>query len=100
VEQALAALRRAGECPAKAHLEALGRARTGSSGKEVVPVDALGQDRDSGLTFRALQALALKEHVTQRDAAPIGVTRLARQPSELYQVLFWELPGSPQQYLK
>jgi LmbE family N-acetylglucosaminyl deacetylase len=66
----------------------------------VTAVDALSHDADSGLAYRAIQALALKEHVTQRDAAVIGVNRLSHLDAEFYKALHWEIDLSLEEYLK
>jgi LmbE family N-acetylglucosaminyl deacetylase len=66
----------------------------------VTTVDALATDGQSGLAYREIQALALKEHITQRDAAVIGVSRLSHLPQEFYKTLFWDLDLSLQEYLK
>jgi LmbE family N-acetylglucosaminyl deacetylase len=66
----------------------------------VTNVDAQAKDGQSGLAYRAIQALALREHVTQRDAAVIGVSRLFHLPDEFYKTLFWDLDLSLHEYLK
>lgn len=66
----------------------------------VTGVDAQVQDSESGFTYRAIQTLALKEHVTQRDASVIGVSRLSNLPQEYYKALYWDLGQSLEQYLK
>jgi LmbE family N-acetylglucosaminyl deacetylase len=67
---------------------------------EVAAVDAQIQDSESGFAYRAIQALALKAHVTQRDASVIGVSRLSHLPREFYKALFWDLDESLEDYLK
>jgi hypothetical protein len=66
----------------------------------VTNVDAQARDVESGLAYRSIQALALKEHVTQRDASVIGVNRLSHLPEEFYKVLYWDLDLSIEEYLK
>jgi LmbE family N-acetylglucosaminyl deacetylase len=66
----------------------------------VTRVEAQARDEQSGLDYRAIQVLALKEHVTQRDAAVIGVSRLSHLPEEYYKVLYWDLDLSLEEYLK
>jgi hypothetical protein len=66
----------------------------------VTNVDALARDGESGLAYRSIQAIALKEHVTQRDAAVIAVSRLSNLPEEFYKALYWELDLSLAEYLK
>jgi LmbE family N-acetylglucosaminyl deacetylase len=66
----------------------------------VTNVDAQARDGESGLAYRSIQALALKEHVTQRDASVIGVNRLSHLPEEFYKVLYWDLDLSIEEYLK
>ena len=66
----------------------------------VTNVDAKATDGQSGLAYRAIQALALKEHVTQRDAAVIAVSRLSHLPEEYYKALYWDLNLSLEEYLK
>jgi hypothetical protein len=63
-------------------------------------VDAMGTDSGSGLSYRTIQALALKEHVTQRDASVIAFSRLSHLPEEFYKVEYWDLPQSLEEYLK
>jgi LmbE family N-acetylglucosaminyl deacetylase len=66
----------------------------------VTNVDALAVDGESGLAYRSIQAFALKEHVTQRDAAVIGVSRLSHLPQEFYKALYWKLDLSLGEYLR
>ena len=66
----------------------------------VTKVGVQDRDEQSGLSYRAIQALALKEHVTQRDAAVIAVSRLSHLPEEFYKVLYWDLDSSLEEYLK
>jgi len=66
----------------------------------VTNVDARVRDGESGLAYRSIQALALKEHVTQRDASVIGVNRLSHLPQEFYKALYWDLDLSLQEYLR
>jgi len=66
----------------------------------VTNVDAQATDGQSGLAYRAIQAFALREHVTQRDAAVIAVSRLSHLPDEFYKVLYWDLNLSLEEYLK
>ena len=66
----------------------------------VTRVDAQATDGRTGLSYRAIQTLALKEHVTQRDAAVIGVSRLSHLPVEFYKALYWDLDLSLEEYLK
>jgi LmbE family N-acetylglucosaminyl deacetylase len=66
----------------------------------VTNVDALARDGESGLAYRSIQAIALKEHVTQRDAAVIAASRLSNLPEEFYKALYWELDLSLAEYLK
>jgi len=66
----------------------------------VTGVDAQGQDSESGFAYRAIQTLALKEHVSQRDASVIGVSRLSNLPREYYKASYWDLGDSLEQYLK
>jgi len=67
---------------------------------ELIGIEALDHDPQSDFPYRSIQASALKEHVTQRDAALIGVSRLSNLPLEYYKVMYWELSGSVQGYLK
>ena len=66
----------------------------------VTTVNASQRDEGSGLTYRSIQTLALREHVTQRDASVIGVSRLSPLPQEYYKALCWDLEGSLEGYLR
>lgn len=66
----------------------------------VTGFDAQVQDSESGFAYRAIQTLALKEHVTQRDASVIAVSRLSNLPREYYKALHWDLGQSLEQYLE
>jgi LmbE family N-acetylglucosaminyl deacetylase len=99
VQTALERLRRSGSSFVKGHLVSIDPYQVDRySG--VTDVDAQARDGESGLAYRSIQALALKEHVSQRDAAVIGVSRLSHLPQEFYKVLYWELDSSLQEYLK
>ena len=66
----------------------------------VTNVDAQATDGQSGFAYRAIQALALKEHVTQRDAAVIAVSRLSHMSEEFYKAMYWDLDLSLEEYLE
>jgi LmbE family N-acetylglucosaminyl deacetylase len=70
--------------------------------RDLITVSARRRDPVSGLELRTLQAAALAEHITQRDAAVLGVARLARVPYEYYKPLLWRRRGPPdlESYLK
>jgi LmbE family N-acetylglucosaminyl deacetylase len=65
----------------------------------LVGVDSRLADPESGLAYRDIQMLALREHISQRDASVIAINRLARYPDELYKVRFWDLSGAVEEYL-
>ncbi|UCF98583.1 MAG: PIG-L family deacetylase [Spirochaetaceae bacterium] len=67
---------------------------------DVVALDAQIRDSQSGLSYRAIQALALKEHVTQGDASVIAVSRLSPLPQEFYKILYWNHEESIEEYLR
>jgi LmbE family N-acetylglucosaminyl deacetylase len=99
VQTALERLRSSGEGFVKGYLVSIDPYQVDRySG--VTNVDARVRDGESGLTYRSIQALALKEHVTQRDASVIGVNRLSNLPREFYKVLYWDLDLSLQEYLR
>jgi len=52
-------------------------------------IDGLERRGDTGLTLRALQVRALKEHRTQRDATLIAVENLTSVRREYYVATFW-----------
>jgi LmbE family N-acetylglucosaminyl deacetylase len=62
-------------------------------------VNAMLKDAETGLTYRDIQAQALLEHRTQRDASVIGVEVLKNFRSEFYHVRFWNLDGDIESYL-
>jgi hypothetical protein len=64
-----------------------------------VQIEAWSTDPASGLTFREIQALALQQHVSQRDASLLGLKRLPGLPKEYYRVLDWEPGLSFQEFL-
>jgi LmbE family N-acetylglucosaminyl deacetylase len=66
---------------------------------DAVGINAVGIDSTCGLTYRAIQAAALAEHQTQRDASVIGVENLSGFNSEYYRMLSWDLPLSIETYL-
>jgi LmbE family N-acetylglucosaminyl deacetylase len=99
VQTALEHLGRDGRSYLKAHLISIDPYQVDRY-NEVAAVDAQIQDSESGFAYRAIQALALKEHVTQRDASVIGVSRLSHLPREFYKALFWDLDESLEDYLK
>jgi LmbE family N-acetylglucosaminyl deacetylase len=99
VQTALERLQRRGESSVKGYLVSIDPYQVDRySG--VTAVDALMRDEESGLTYRAIQARALREHVTQRDASVIAVSRLSPLPQEFYKALYWNLGGTVEEYLK
>ena len=66
---------------------------------DAVGVNAVGIDSKCGLSYRAIQAAALAEHQTQRDASVIGVENLSGFDGEYYRMLSWDLPLSIETYL-
>ena len=99
VQMALERLRRGGKSSVKGHLVSIDPYQVDRY-TGVTAVDAQIQDGESGFAYRAIQALALKEHVTQRDASVIGVSRLSHLPQEFYKALFWDLDESFEDYLR
>jgi LmbE family N-acetylglucosaminyl deacetylase len=99
VNTALERLRRRGSCSIKGHLVSIDPYQV-ERYSGVSAVDAQIQDEESGLAYRVIQTLALKEHVTQRDACMIGVNRLSHLPREFYKAVFWDLDEPPENYLK
>jgi len=99
VQTALERLRRSGKSFVRGHLVSVDPYQVDRySG--VTNVDAQARDGESGLAYRSIQALALREHVTQRDASVIGVSRLSHLPQEFYKALYWDLELSLDEYLK
>jgi len=99
VQAALERLRRGGSSSVKGYLVSIDPYQVDRY-TGVTAVDAQIQDGESGFAYRAIQALALKEHLTQRDASVIGVSRLSHLPQEYYKALFWDLDASFEDYLK
>ncbi|MCK5005971.1 MAG: PIG-L family deacetylase [Spirochaetales bacterium] len=99
VQSALERLRRGGKSYVKGHLVSIDPYQADRY-TGVTAVDAQIQDGESGFAYRAIQALALNKHVTQRDASVIGVSRLSHLPQEFYKALFWDLDESFEEYLK
>ena len=64
-----------------------------------ISVNAMLKDEESGLSFRGIQALALSEHKTQRDASVIGVEVLSNFRSEYYQERFWNIDCDIESFL-
>jgi LmbE family N-acetylglucosaminyl deacetylase len=58
------------------------------------------QDSPGGPDGRRIQALALRQHRTQRDAAVIGLNALAGLSREYYQVAHWAGPPSVDAWLQ
>ena len=88
-----------GDNPVRAHLVSVGPLQR-EAYSETVSVDALARDPGSGLSHRAIQALALQQHATQADASVIGLRRLGPLPSEYYHAVLWSLPSSLEQWLE
>ena len=57
---------------------------------EATRVDVNSMYADSGFSFRDIQIAALKQHITQRDAAVIAVERLEGYPFEHYLQRIWK----------
>ena len=66
----------------------------------LVSVDCMEKDSETGLTYREIQSVALKEHRTQGDASLIGVELLPNFRWEQYHPVFWELGVSLEQYIR
>jgi len=99
VQTALQCLRQSGKSFVKGYLVSIDPYQVDRySG--VTEVDAQALDGESGLAYRSIQAIALKEHVTQRDASVIGVSRLSHLPQEFYKTMYWDLDLSLEEYLK
>jgi hypothetical protein len=99
VYEALERLRRSGKSFVKAYLVSVDPYQAGRY-QGLTAVDARAPETPSELDYKAIQTLALKEHLTQRDASVIGVSRLSHLSQELYKVVFWELGESLEEYLK
>jgi LmbE family N-acetylglucosaminyl deacetylase len=63
-------------------------------------IDLMERDPETGLTYREIQGVALKEHGTQGDASLIGVELLPNFRWEQYFPVFWELDLTPEKYIK
>jgi LmbE family N-acetylglucosaminyl deacetylase len=96
---ALERLRRSGKSFVKAYLVSVDPYQAGRY-EGLTALDAGSRESGSELDYKAIQTLALKEHVTQRDASVIGVSRLSHLSQEFYKVVFWELDESLEEYLK
>jgi LmbE family N-acetylglucosaminyl deacetylase len=99
VRRALAELERAGDNPVKAHLVSIDPFQK-QKYDTFVAVEGNTRDPQSGTSDRALQALALQQHVTQADASVIGLKRLPSLPSEYYQVKRWNIDRSLEEWLQ
>ncbi len=62
-------------------------------------IRADGIDSRCGLSYRTIQAAALDEHRTQRDASVVGVENLSGFDREYYRIVSWKLPLSIEEYL-
>jgi LmbE family N-acetylglucosaminyl deacetylase len=98
VARAVEGLRREGADFLQGHLVPVDPAARGRY-PTLVEIDARAADPAGGLTYRQIQALALREHVSQRDASVLGRKRLMRLSKEYYRSLDWELGVSLQEYL-
>ena len=99
VQTALERLRASGRNFIKAHIVSVDPHQVDRyTGLTVL--DAVQTDDESGLSYRKIQTLALKEHVTQRDAAVIAVNRLSQLSEEYYKTIFWNLDESLEDYLR
>jgi LmbE family N-acetylglucosaminyl deacetylase len=99
VQTALERLHRRGGTFVKGHLVSIDPYQVNRY-DGVVNLNAQARDSESGLAMRSIQTLALKEHLTQRDASVIGVGRLSQLPQEFYKALVWELDLSLEEYLE
>jgi LmbE family N-acetylglucosaminyl deacetylase len=99
VQTALERLRHGGGTYVKAHLVSVDPYQVDRY-DGVLNVDARARDEVSGMAYRSIQAAALKEHVTQRDASMIGVSRLSHLDEEYYKALYWDLELSFQEFLE
>ena len=68
--------------------------------KDIYPVNVMVHDPDSGRPFRVIQAEALLQYHTQRDASVIGVENLLNYQSEFYRIVSWEHEVSLEGYLR
>jgi LmbE family N-acetylglucosaminyl deacetylase len=66
----------------------------------VEKVDMMERDGETGLTYREIQCLALKEHRTQGDASLIGVELLPNFRWETYSPVYWSLGQSLEAYVR
>jgi LmbE family N-acetylglucosaminyl deacetylase len=98
VQIALERYKRSGNSSVKAHLVSIDPYQVDRY-TGVTTVDAQLQN-DSGMAYRTIQAMALREHVTQRDAAVVAVGRLSHLSHEYYKALFWNLEETLEDYLK
>jgi len=63
-----------------------------------VAIDVITPVED-GLSPRYLQITALFEHITQADASVIGIEVLSNFSKEYYDIVFWNLDNSIEQYI-
>ncbi len=96
-DQAIRYLHAHGEDFVGAHLIGIDPMLTGQY-QNVFGVNVMAVDPQSGLTYRAIQVGALKEHVTQRDASVIGVEVVPNFADEYYVARFWNLPTPISEY--
>ncbi len=99
VKRALTVLRERGHYFVKGHLVSVDPLQKDRY-KEVLGINAMERVPYSGLTFRAIQALALKEHITQRDASVVGLERLPNFKYEYYHKIRWAFDQPVQEYFK
>lgn len=97
-DEALSYLRSHGKDFVEGHLVAVDPMLTSQYAK-VFGVNVMARDPRSGLTYRAIQLEALKQHVTQRDASVIGVEVVPNFADEYYAAQSWRLAMPPEEYL-
>lgn len=99
VAKALAELEQEGRVRLRGRLVSIDALQKNRYDDELVGINAMLIDPVSQLTFRTIQAEALKQHITQRDASEIGVENLSNYDKEYYKVLRWEIRQSIEEYL-
>lgn len=90
VKQALKALEKRGHRFIKGHLVSVDPFQT-QKYSHLVTIDGIAKTKE-GSTYRAVQAQALSQHLSQRDASVIGLKKLPTVKDETYYKVFWHLP--------
>ena len=98
VQKALQRLETMGDGFVRAHLVSVDPLQKHTY-NELLEIEAMARDQASGVSFRAIQAEALKAHITQRDAAVIALERIPNFGQEYYREVFWNLGQPLEDYL-